>query len=538
MLLFLLAFATSAQETTPVPTPEATSSPTREPSATKWWNDRVFYEVFVRSFYDSNGDGIGDLQGLIQKLDTLNDGNPNTTTDLGVTGLWLMPIMASPSYHGYDSTDFKTVNRDYGTNDDFKQLITEAHKRGIAVIVDLVINHTSDQHPWFKASAAGDPKYANWYIWDDKAPSYRGPWGEQVWYPLAGRFYYAIFCGCQPDLNYTNPDVTAAMDAVANYWLTDMGADGFRLDALQHIIEDGTKQQDTPQTRVWATTFHQYIDSVKPDALTVGEVNNSDFVSSAYVPGGADLTFDFDFANAMVGTAKQGTNNTMISLQKRVNGLTPNGQYAAFLTNHDQPRVMTDLSGNVDQAKVAASLLMTQPGVPFVYYGEEIGMSGAKPDERLRTPMQWDSSPTTGGFTTGEPWEPLQSDAETVNIAGETSDPNSLLSHYRDLIRLRDAHPALSEGDFTPVKSASNHIYSFLRHSGSETLLVLINLSGDAVSDYGLSLDKGFSGGQGSLVEGTGDLTQPEVDANGGFSGYLPLTSLAPYSLTVIQFAS
>ncbi|MEO8396069.1 MAG: alpha-amylase family glycosyl hydrolase, partial [Chloroflexota bacterium] len=396
MTLYLISIVAALLIVAPLSAQEATATAEASASA-PWWNNRVFYEVFVRSFYDSNGDGNGDLQGLIQKLDYLNDGDPATSDDLGVTGLWLMPIMESPSYHGYDVTDYRTVEADYGTNDDFKQLMSEAHKRGIAVIVDLVVNHTSVDHPWFKASAADDAQYRDWYRWDDSCPKYLGPWREKVWIPLNNSCYYAIFWEGMPDLNYANPAVMTEMDDIANYWLTDMGADGFRLDALQHIVEDGTKQQDTPATRQWATSFHEYVDSVKPDALTVGEINNSDFVSAAYVPSGADLTFDFDLATAMVNTAKQGSNNTMVSLQKRVNGLTPNGQYAAFLTNHDQNRVMGNLSGDVNKAKVAADLLLTQPGVPFIYYGEELGMSGTKPDERLRTPMQWDSpAPTVG----------------------------------------------------------------------------------------------------------------------------------------------
>ena len=339
-----------------------------------------------------------------------------------------------------------------------------------------------------------------------------------------------------PDLNYENPAVTTEMDDIARYWLTDMGVDGFRLDALQHIVEEGTKQANTDSTHVWANAFHQYVDSVKSDALTVGEVQSTSFLSALYVPQAADLVFDFDLANAMIKSANQGSSGPIASQQKIVNGLYPPGQYAAFLTNHDQPRVMGDLNKSVNKAQVAADLLLTQPGVPFIYYGEEIGMNGAKPDERLRTPMQWDSTDATFGFTTGQPWELPQPDSATINVAAQSDDAESLLSHYRDLIRLRNTHPALQNGDFTPVKSASSHIYSFLRQSDEETLLVVINLSGDSVSDYNLSLASGFAGGMGVLVEGKGDLTQTEVGADGAFSDYLPVAELAPYSLTVIQF--
>ncbi|MBN1965655.1 MAG: alpha-amylase, partial [Anaerolineae bacterium] len=174
--------------------------------ALPWWNDRVFYEVFVRSFYDSDGDGIGDLRGLIERLDYLNDGDPATTDDLGITGIWLMPIAQSPSYHGYDVTDYYTIEEDYGTNADFLELMGAAHARGIVVIVDLVMNHTSSEHPWFVASAAGDPAYTDWYLWRDDNPGYVSPWGSPTWH-LAdnGRYYFGLFWSGMPDLNYMNP---------------------------------------------------------------------------------------------------------------------------------------------------------------------------------------------------------------------------------------------------------------------------------------------------------------------------------------------
>ncbi|MEP7291275.1 MAG: alpha-amylase family glycosyl hydrolase [Chloroflexota bacterium] len=509
-----------------------------ERAALPWWNDRVFYELFVRSFYDSDGDGIGDLQGVIQKLDYLNDGDPATTDDLGVTGLWLMPIMESPSYHGYDVTDYRTVESDYGTNDDFKQLMTEAHKRGIAVIVDLVVNHTSSEHPWFVASAAQDPEYADWYRWDTECPTYRGPWGEQVWIRRGDRCYYAVFWEGMPDLNYANPAVMTEMSDIARYWVKDMGADGFRLDGLKHVVEEGTVQENTASTRAWAAEFHNAVLTAAPDSLTVGEVWSSDYLSSQYVPDGADLVFEFDLATAMLQSAQGGRSAAIASLQNRAFGLYPPNQYVAFLTNHDQNRVMSELR-SVEKAKVAASLLLTQPGVPFIYYGEEIGMQGIKPDERIRTPMQWDDSERTAGFSTQRPWEPLQNDAETVNVVAESADPDSLLSHYRNLIRLRTEHPALTHGDFVPVASASREVYAFLRRSEEETVLVVLNLSDEAITDYGLSLEAGLSAGASVATSSDGTaVTMPELTADGGFAGYLPLAELAPYSVIVIPFSA
>ena len=504
--------------------------------AAHWWNYRVFYEIFVRSFYDSDGDGIGDLQGVIEKLDYLNDGDPATTDDLGITGIWLMPITDAPSYHGYDPTDYRNVNPDYGTNEDFTALMDAAHERGIAVIVDLVVNHTSREHEWFVASAEGDAEYRDWYIWDESCPTYRGPWGQEVWIPMGDSCYYAVFWEGQPDLNYENPEVMDEMTDIARFWVQDMGADGFRLDGMKHLVEEGELQENTISSREWATEFHTAVREAAPESLTVGEVWSSSFIASRYVPDGADIVFDFDLATAMMQSATIGRSSAVYAAQTGLLGLYPPNQYGAFLANHDMNRVMNALRGDVNKAKVAANLLMTQPGVPFIYDGEEIGMQGAKPDERIRTPMQWDDSGASGGFSTGDPWEPLQDDAATVNVEAQTDDPDSLLSHYRDLIDLRTSHPALAYGDFVALESEASRIYSFLRRSPEETLLVILNLSDDPVDDYGLTLEGASLSGEASLVRGEGDLVQPEFNAEGGFAGYLPLAEIAPFSLTVIQF--
>jgi len=213
-----------------------------------WWQSAVFYEVFVRSFADSTegplaGDGIGDLRGLIGQLDYLNDGDPDTDSDLGVTALWLMPIFESPSYHGYDTDDYFRVDREYGTNEDFKQLIAEAEKRGIRIILDLVLNHCSDDNPWFQKAAAGEQPYEEFFTFADERPDYRGPWGQRVWHPVPGGdgFYYGVFSSHMPDLDYRNEQVTERMFDVTRFWLEDMGAHGLRLDAIRHLIERGWK---------------------------------------------------------------------------------------------------------------------------------------------------------------------------------------------------------------------------------------------------------------------------------------------------------
>jgi alpha-amylase len=516
MLLALLLLALSAHA---------------QPDEHPWWQGRVFYEVFVRSFYDSSGDGVGDLPGLIEKLDYLQD--------LGITGLWLMPVTESPSYHGYDVTDYRRINPDYGTQDDFLRLMQAAHARGMAVIIDLVINHTSTQHPWF-IRAASDPQspYSDYYVWADEDPGFRGPDRQQVWHPLGDRYYYALFWGGMPDLNYENPAVTAEMYDIARFWLEEMGVDGFRLDAAKHIIEDGAQQEHTPATLAWLRDFNDFVQSVKPGALIVGEVWSNSFAVARYVPDSIPLAFEFDLAAAIIDGVRRRSRDGIVTLQQRALELYPPGQYAAFLTNHDQNRVMTELRGAVGAAKVAASILLTSPGLPFIYYGEEIGMSGQKPDERIRTPMQWTDDPQTAGFTTGTPWQPLDSSYETANVARQDADPDSLLNHYRALIALRQAHPALQDGDLLMVESP-RPVYSFVRHNDDETLLVVINLHTSAISDYALTLAAGplRHDPHAEVLFGVGDVAPPQVNDSGGFAGYVPRPVLLPRSTLVVRLS-
>ena len=499
-----------------------------------WWNDRTFYEIFVRSFQDGNGDSIGDLQGVISKLDYLNDGDPNTTTDLGITGIWLMPIMESPSYHGYDVTDYMKVEPDYGTNEDFKQLISEAHKRGIAVIIDMVINHTSSEHPWFKDSQKAGSEHDQWYRWSDTKPLQIGPWNQQVWYPLGGRFYYAVFWEGMPDLNFRNPAVTQATHDIAQYWLEDMGADGFRMDGARYYVEDPNKLADSDSNMAWVRDWNTYINTLNPNAFTVAELwtNSSDVAK--YLPDGFDMGFEFDLAQAMLDSARRGTNEAVTPVQSRTLGLYRQGQYAPFLTNHDGYRLMNEMGKSVDKVKVAASMLLTGGGVPFLYYGEEIGMIGGKPDECIRTPMQWDATARTEAFMVDKN---CKTNEGTFNVAVENADPNSLLTHYRNLIHLRNEHSAVRVGSFIPLISTDNTVYSFIRQSSDETVLVVINLGKSAVSDYTLSVAKTSLSGdlKGNVLLGDGTVTLPLLGASGGFNGYTPLATLLPFSTMIIQ---
>ncbi len=506
-----------------------------------WWNDSVFYEIFVRSFYDSNGDGIGDLNGLIAKLDYLNDGNPATTTDLGVTGLWLMPIHPSPLYHGYGVTDYYSVNPQYGTLDDFKRLLVEAHKRGIRIILDLVLNHTSDQHPWFVAAQDPQSTYRNWYIWSPIDPGWAGPWGEKVWFAADGGYYYGVFGSDMPDLNYTNPAVTEKMDDIVRFWLVDVGVDGFRLDAAKHLIEEGQVQENSNATLAWYKSFRPYYKGLSPLAMTVGEVQGNSAIVEEYLQGGdrLDLAFDFDLAAALIVSARVGTADAVRRVLSADLALSKTFQFATFITNHDQNRVLSQLAGKPEKGRVAATMLMTAPGVPFIYYGEEVGMLGLKPDEQIRAPMQW-SSEQYGGFTTGTPWEALQPDfADGKNVAVETADAQSLLSHYRTLIRLRNEHAALRVGAIALVDASTPAIYSLMRSNPGEKLLIVVNLSGEPVSDYQLTLATGplAAGSRYRAVPlmGAGPSADLTANAGGGFDAYPPLPTLAPYSSLILQ---
>ncbi|MEM7035129.1 MAG: alpha-amylase family glycosyl hydrolase, partial [Chloroflexota bacterium] len=455
-----------------------------------WWNDAVFYEIFVRSFQDSDGDGKGDLQGLISRLDYLNDGDPTTNTDLGITGIWLMPVSESPSYHGYDVIDYRQVERDYGSNDDFKQLMAEAHKRGIKVIIDLVTNHTSNNHPWFREGQKPGSDFENYYIWAAERPDYRGPWGQVVWHRARERYYYGVFWQGLPDLNYDNPVVTTEMTDIARFWLEDMGVDGFRLDAIKHLIEDGRTQENTDATHTWLKGFHRDIKQIKPDALMVGEVWSPTNQILPYIGDEVDIAFEFDLADAILSSVRGQSKRNIERTLKQVWNAYPTGQYATFLTNHDQNRTMSQLQNDVGAAKAAASILLTVPGVPFIYYGEEIGMVGNKPDERIRTPMQWSAIEGTAGFTTGKPWQRLSSTYQDVNVTAQNDDAASLLNHYRSLIQVRNAHRAMRFGDFVPIQTDHRSVYSFMRHLPQESILIVVNLSEKPISTYTLTLER------------------------------------------------
>ncbi|MCE7981342.1 MAG: DUF3459 domain-containing protein [Caldilinea sp. CFX5] len=521
---------------TPPPAPVPTLAPTG-PDGEPWWQSAIFYEIFVRSFYDSDGDGIGDLNGIVEKLDYLNDGNPTTTTDLGVTALWLMPIHPSPSYHGYDVTDYYAVNPEYGTTDDFKRLLAEAHRRGVRVIIDFVMNHTSVAHPWFVEAQDPQSSRRDWYIWSAENPGGAGPWGQQVWHEApAGDYYYGVFWAGMPDLNYVTPAVQAEMTAVARFWLAEMGVDGLRVDGARYLVEetDGAKKvlADSAGTHAQFRALRTAYKAINPAAMTVGEVWTSNDAVATYLQGDEfDLAFNFDLASALVKSANTGdADAARLSLALSLK-LLPVAATATFLTNHDMDRVMAQLGDDVNKAKRAATMLLTLPGTPFLYYGEEIGLLGKKPDEDIRRPMPWRGG-ENGGFTTGTPWRALNEDAATKNVAGQLADPNSLLAHYRVLIALRQSQPALRSGETFKMKSANRAVLPYLRAGGDQILLIVNNLRDEAADDYALTLESGpLTPDQRYRVKplwGDGPFAEVTADAKGGFKDYQPTAGLAP----------
>jgi alpha-amylase len=534
IFLLLTGCSPAALPATSAPTPTRTVQPSATPVGTDsfpWWNDRVFYEIFVRSFRDSDGDGIGDFNGVTEKLDYLQS--------LGVKGIWLMPIQPSPTYHGYDVTDYYAVNPDYGTMEDFKRLLDEAHKRDIKVIMDLVLNHTSSQHPWFISAQTPGSKDYEKYIWSDYDPRTPGPLEKPAWHPASnGKYYYGVFEDTMPDLNYNTPAVREESKKIASFWLKDVGVDGFRLDAARYLVEDGKILADSKANHRFLEEWETYVRSVNPQAFTVGEVATGNFTVQKYVNTNTELdsAFNFDLASAILSAINRGDAKTLKSRLLTTIQDFPEQDNSNFLTNHDQNRLMEQVLGDKEKAKVAAAILLTTPGIPFIYYGEELGMSGAKPDEKIRTPMQWSPEPGAG-FTSGIPWEAINANYTDVNVQTETGDDTSLLERYRELIQLRNEHSALRVGETYVATSDSSKLLSYLRVSDEEAVFVLINMDDKPVTGYALSLATGPLSGNYTVTSLMDDSTYNPMQANakGGFDKYIPLEEASPYSVILLQ---
>ncbi len=456
--------------------------PAQQPPA--WTRGAVCYEVFVRSFSDSNGDGIGDLNGLTAKLDYISG--------LGASCIWLMPVAQSPSYHGYDVSDYYRVEPAYGTNDDFKRLVAESHRRGIRVLVDMVLNHSSNEHPYFqKALSDTASPYRAWYRFSPTSLG-KGPWGREAWHrsPVRNEYYYGVFSSRMPDLNYDTPAVREEAKRVATFWLRDMGVDGFRLDAIPYLVEEGSCLSGCAGTHAFLHEYAAHIDSITPEAYTVGEAWGNLAMVLPYYPDQLTSSFAFELADSLLSAVRTGSAAGLLGGYLTLQDTLPAYRWSPFLSNHDGTRSMTALGGDVAKAKLAATLLLTLPGLPFVYYGEEIGMTGDKPDPRLRTPMQW-SRGRGVGFTSGTPWESTQPDTATVNVEAQNADPGSLLNLYRRLIHLRKESEALATGRLVPLVSQNSAVTAYLRRAGDHAVLVVANLGATAVTSLSISSSAG-----------------------------------------------
>jgi glycosidase len=457
----------------------ATAAPAANPSS-RPASSGVWYEIFVRSWVDTDGNGIGDLNGVTAKLDYLKS--------LGVSGIWLMPINPSPSYHGYDVTDYYAINPQYGTMADFRRLLREAHKRHIKVIIDLVINHTSDQHPWFKAARGPASPYHRWYSWAGPHTDLHAAdaAGAQGWHALGDAYYLGDFSANMPDLDYDTPAVRKEMVKLGQYWLKK-GVDGFRLDAAQHIYYDFKADMDNPLTLkknlAWWSEFRRGLDAVNPAAYVVGEVTRDSAEALAPYFKPLSAVFDFPLAVQLIDSARNERAGKLGALLARTDAAYrkvagKSGVDAPFLSNHDQERVMSQLDGNPQHMRMAAAMLLTLPGQPFVYYGEELGMRGKKPDPDLREPMRWHRDPHGAGETR---WKTFSAgDGPAVSVDAEREADDSLLRYYTMLIHWRIAVPTLRDGAIHEYAMTNPHIAAWQLDDADSHVLVLHNLSGQA----------------------------------------------------------
>lgn len=454
-------------------------------------NYRTYYEVFVYSFYDGNGDGIGDFQGLAEKLDYINDGNAKTDTDLGCNGIWLMPIMPSPTYHKYDVMDYYSIDPQYGTMEDFEAFMAACNKRGIKVIMDLVVNHSSSQHPWFlqactylKEIGAGTPsaeecKYVDYYHFSkEKQEGYTAVPGSDIWY------YEARFDQSMPDLNLYNEDLRKEIEDIAQFWL-DKGIGGFRLDAAKEY-ETGN---DAANIEI-LTWLNEMIKEKREDAYLVAEVWTDINTYSQYYKSGINSLFDFVFANqdGTIANVVKGSKPASAYGASLENVHTIFKQYnedyidAPFYTNHDMARSAGYFSGEnaESQTKVAGALNLMMSGSAFVYYGEELGMKGSGRDENKRAPMYFSSDEDAEGMCIG-PANMGTIKMKYGSLEEQQEDEYSIYQYYKKAIRIRASIPAITKGRTVNLKEYSDDMLTaFTKYAEDENVSVFCNLSAES----------------------------------------------------------
>lgn len=491
-----------------------------QPISSKYLNFSTCYNIFPIAFADSDGDGKGDLRGIIEQLDYLNDGDETTTSDLGIDCIWLNPIHPSNTYHKYDVIDYYAIDPVFGTKDDFKTLIEEAHKRGIAVIMDFVINHTSSQHEWFIKSKTGDKKYRDWYRWRD--PNDERYSTLEGWVRAGDQYYFAAFWEQMPELNFENKAVRKEIKMIAKYWL-EFGVDGFRIDAAYHIYDarEYPKGTDVLSKNIeWFKEFNAYIKKVNKDAIIISEIWRDSRTISHFLPG-MDTAFNFDLAASIISSIKSRNVQSLYRTIEQSRSYYENARKdyydSIFLSNHDQDRVMSQLDNNIDQAKLAAHILFTLPGVSWVYYGEELGMKGRKPDEQIREPFIWKEDRTALPNTR---WVTSRYNENTPALETQKDDPDSLFNTYRTLIHLKKNHDVLRNGDYKRLVTP-NTIFAFTRSSKDKTYVVIHNFSSQ---DKNLTLIGQIK----SIIYSSHDLNQ--IDENHRIT-------LAPYATLIFEIA-
>jgi oligo-1,6-glucosidase len=509
-----------------------------------WWKSAVVYQIWPRSFADSDGDGIGDLPGIASRLDYL--------ADLGVDVLWLSPFYPSPQDdYGYDVADYQAVDPMFGTLDDFDQLLAAVHERGMRLIVDVVLNHTSDEHPWFveSRSSRDNPK-RDWYWWRETPNNWRSFFSESAWTrdEQTGEYYLHLFSAKQPDLNWENPQVRQALHAMLRWWL-DRGVDGFRMDVINMISKDpalpdgwvppGESLGHGFPHFLYGPRIHDYLHEMHTEVFTgrgrthlvVGEMPGSQVEQARRYTdparGEVDMVFQFDHVGLDFGPGGKydvkpfDLRGLKQSFGHWQTGLAEVGWNSLYWNNHDQPRIVSRWGDDSDAYRVASAkalgtLLHLHRGTPYVYQGEELGMTNypftsldqlvdieglnwakaalaagrpmsdvlaglrAHGRDNSRTPMQWDDS-AHAGFTTGTPWLAVNPNYPTVNAADQVDDPDSVLAHYQRLIALRHSEPAVVDGDFSMLLPDHPQVYAFTRRLGDVELLVMVNASSEQV---------------------------------------------------------
>lgn len=454
-------------------------------------NYRTYYEVFLASYYDSNGDGVGDIKGLIQKLDYINDNNEDTDTDLGCNGIWLMPIMPSDTYHKYDVNDYYSIDPAYGTIEDFKELINECDKRGIKLIIDLVFNHTSDTHPWFTNAisyieslpqgsepSSEENKYFGYYNFAkdmSSNPKYYQI-GNTDWY------YEGVFWSEMPDLNLANDEVRKEIEDIARYWL-DLGVGGFRLDAAKEYFTGGTKQNI--EVLSW---FTDYVKGIDKETYVVAEVWDSFGSIATYYESGVDSIFNYALGDSTgkiattvnsAGNGKAGSSlaKAMEQIETTFQGKNPSFIDASFLSNHDNDRCAGYVGYQEDKVKMLGGINLMMSGSSFIYYGEEIGMSGNGIDENKRAPMYWSQTNLTG-MTDG----PANMTTQVHNFPAldeQMKDENSLFHYYQKAVRLRNENPEIARGSVTAIPLEDKDIAAVLKTYEESSIVILYNISSE-----------------------------------------------------------